>query len=118
MKREKLENLKDLRLKCKLSHVVYKGEEMEEVGLHGDSKWLQCLSFLFLPILLLSFLIGGKKRASVNETQWENLKAILVALSCAVRTGLQCYLCRAVGTAFRFVLKIHFVMSVRNKPTN
>lgn len=70
MKREKLENLKDLRLKCKLSHVVYKGEEMEEVGLHGDSKWLQCLSFLFLPILLLSFLIGGKKK---SKCEWDTM---------------------------------------------
>lgn len=41
-------------------YVVYTGEKMEEVGLHGDTKWFQCLS-LFLPILLLSFLTGGKK---------------------------------------------------------
>lgn len=47
-------------------YVVYTGEKMEEVGLHGDTKWFQCLS-LFLPVLLLSFLTGGKKN---NEQVW------------------------------------------------
>jgi len=54
----------------------------------------------------------------VNETWWDHLQGSLVALSCAVCTDLQCYPCRAVGMAFRFVLKMHFAMPVRNKPTN